>query len=130
MEGLPEIAQRLLRVQIENEPAIKVIRRYDSEKTLFYCDPPYPHDSRGDGNAYGYEMTDDQHRALAKVLHSVKGMVAISGYHGELMDKLYNDWYCTEAPTKKTHSVKTPRQEVLWTNYDPQIIINNQHKLV
>ncbi len=52
IEDLPGIAQRLLRVQIENDDAINVIRRYDSEETLFYWDPPYPHDSRGDPNAY------------------------------------------------------------------------------
>jgi DNA adenine methylase len=36
VETLPEIAQRLLRVQIEHAPAIDVINRYDSEETLFY----------------------------------------------------------------------------------------------
>lgn len=47
VEGLEWIASRLLRVQIEHDLAINVIRRYDSPETLFYCDPPYPHDSRG-----------------------------------------------------------------------------------
>ncbi|PJF20703.1 MAG: DNA methyltransferase, partial [Phototrophicales bacterium] len=69
VEALPEIAQRLLRVQIEHDEAINVIRRYDSKETLFYCDPPYPHASRGDNNAYRYEMTDEQHEELAAVLH-------------------------------------------------------------
>ncbi len=119
VEGLPEIAQRLLRVQIENAPATDVIQRYDSEKTLFYCDPPYPHESRGDSRAYRYELTDQDHRALAAVLHAVQGMVAISGYRSPLMDELYADWYCTIGPTKQTHSVKQPRQEILWTNYNP-----------
>lgn len=41
VEGLSEIVQRLLRVQIEQAPAIEVIHRYDSPETLFYCDPPY-----------------------------------------------------------------------------------------
>jgi DNA adenine methylase len=118
VEDLPEIAQRLLRVQIEHAPAIEVIRRYDSEQTLFYCDPPYPHGSRGDSNAYAHEMTDWQHRELAEALHSVRGKVALSGYHGLLMDDLYRDWRCIEAPLKNCHSVKTPRQEVLWINYD------------
>ena len=43
VEDLPEIAQRLLRVQIEHDDANKVIQKYDTEQTLFYCDPPYPH---------------------------------------------------------------------------------------
>ena len=118
VETLPEIAQRLLRVQIEHDDAINVIKRYDSEETLFYCDPPYPHESRGDSRAYGYEMSDDEHRALSKVLHNVKGKVALSGYHCDLLDALYEDWDCIEAPAKTIHSVKTKRREVLWINYD------------
>ncbi len=120
IEELFYIADRLLRVQIENAPAIEVIQRYDSEDTLFYCDPPYPHSSRGDTKAYAFEMTDLEHRRLAQVLHNVKGKVAISGYHCPLMDKLYGDWRRIEAPERLCHSVKTPRREVLWVNYNPE----------
>lgn len=118
VEDLPLIAQRLLRVQIEHDTAINVIRRYDSEETLFYCDPPYPHEARGDSKAYGFEMTDDEHRALAQVLRSVKGKVALSSYHCDLMDELYQGWHCIEGPKKVVHSVKKFRIEVLWVNYD------------
>lgn len=118
VEDLPLIAQRLLRVQIECAPAIEVINRYDSEETLFYCDPPYPHGSRGDANAYAHEMTDGQHRELADTLRKVRGKVVLSSYQCELMDELYGDWRRIEAPEKIVHSVKTPRREVLWLNYD------------
>jgi DNA adenine methylase len=114
---LPDIAQRLLRVQIENRPAIEVIRLYDSPQTLFYCDPPYVPDTRGDKRAYGFEMDASAHRELAKVLHECKGKVAISGYRCPLMEELYGDWNCILAPVKTCHSVKQPRQEALWTNY-------------
>lgn len=80
VDQLPHIAERLLRVQIENDGALEVIKRYDSPDTLFYCDPPYPHDTRGDSSAYAYEMTDEQHEALAQLLGSVKGKVALSTY--------------------------------------------------
>jgi len=120
VEDLPDITQRLLRVQIENDSAINVIKRYDSEETLFYCDPPYPHESRGDDNAYGYEMTDDEHRELANVLHKCKGKVALSSYRCNLMDEIYGDWRCIEAHTKNCHSVKRLRTEVLWVNYNPE----------
>lgn len=120
VEGLSEIVQRLLRVQIENAPAIEVIQRYDSEETFFYCDPPYPHESRGDSNAYGYEMTDREHQELAEVLGNVKGKVALSGYHCELLDTLYQDWNYIESNPKQCFSVKQPRTEVLWINYDLQ----------
>jgi DNA adenine methylase len=119
IEDLSLIAQRLLRVQIENAPALEVIARFDSSETLFYCDPPYVHDTRGDSKAYGFEMTDNDHRALAISLHQVQGKVALSGYKGELYDSLYQDWFVTTAPSKQAHSVKQDRTEVLWTNYDP-----------
>jgi DNA adenine methylase len=118
VEGLSEIVQRLLRVQIENDPAIDIIQRYDSAETLFYCDPPYPHDSRGDSKAYAYEMTDDDHRALARVLQAVKGKVALSGYDCPLMQELYGNWNCIKSSLKHCHSIKQLRQEVLWVNYD------------
>lgn len=117
IERLPEIAERLLRVQIENRPAIDVIKLYDSPTTLFYLDPPYVHETRSDARAYGQEMTEDDHRLLAEVLHEVEGMVAISGYRGPLMDELYGDWQRIDAPIKTAHSSKTARQESLWINY-------------
>jgi DNA adenine methylase len=118
VEDLPSIAQRLLRVQIEHDKAVDVIQRYDSPDTLFYCDPPYPHASRGDDNAYQYEMSDDEHRELAQVLHKVEGKVALSGYYCDLLRDLYGDWNTIEGPTKLVHSVKKARTEVLWVNYD------------
>ena len=120
VEALPEIAERLLRVQIENRPALDVIRLYDSPQTLFYCDPPYLHSTRGDNKAYAFEMDEDEHRELASVLRSCAGMVAISGYRNDLMDRLYEGWTRVDAPEKTTHSVKRPRRESLWTNYDPE----------
>ena len=75
VEQLPKIAERLLRVQIENRPAEEVISLYDAPETLFYCDPPYVHVTRGDAKAYGYEMTDEQHVSLAKVLNFVGSLM-------------------------------------------------------
>jgi len=117
VEDLPLIVQRLLRVQIENRPAIDVIERYDTPETLFYCDPPYPHECRGDIHAYGYEMTDKEHEELAVTLHKIKGKAAISSYRCELMNRLYSDWQCIEGTEKKCHSVKKIRKEALWINY-------------
>lgn len=117
VESLPEIATRLLRVQIENRPALEVIRLYDSPDTLFYCDPPYPHESRGDAGAYGYEMSDGEHRELAAALRRIRGRAAVSGYDCALYAKLFKGWRCVRAPAKVCHSVKTRRQEMLWLNF-------------
>jgi DNA adenine methylase len=117
VEDLPAIALRLLRVQIENRPAIEVIKLYDDSGSLFYCDPPYVHATRGDSKAYGFEMADEAHCELSRVLRLAKAKVAVSGYRCDLMDRLYKGWNCVEAPPKHCHSIKKVRQEVLWMNY-------------
>jgi len=119
VEALPDIAERLLRVQIENRPAIDVIRLYDAPDTLFYCDPPYVHATRGDCSAYASEMSDEEHRELAEVLNAVQGSVAISNYDCPLMEELYPSerWTKILAPQRVCHSTKGMRQEVLWVNY-------------
>jgi DNA adenine methylase len=117
VDDLPAIALRLLRVQIEHRPALDVIRVYDSPDTLFYCDPPYPHASRGDPKAYGYEMDDAAHRELAAALQACVGKAAVSGYRCDLLDSLFYDWRRADAPAKICHSVKKLRREALWMNY-------------
>ncbi len=120
--ALDDIAQRLMRVQIENRPAVDVIRLYDSPKTLFYCDPPYLHATRGDVKSYGFEMDEEQHREFAEVVNGCSGRVAVSGYEHPLMDKLFEPgkWFKTLGARKTIHSTKGTRQEVIWTNYDPK----------
>lgn len=117
VESLPNISLRLLRAQIENRPAIEVIQLYDRPNTLFYCDPPYVHTTRGDNKAYRFEMDEEAHRQLADVLSNCEGSVAISGYRCELVDELYRGWRRHDPPPKNCHSVKELRQEALWMNY-------------
>lgn len=95
---LEQIADRLLSVNIECDDAMKVIRRYDTPDTLFYCDPPYPAHTRSKWSDNGYlnEMTDDQHTQLSELLHSIKGMAAISSYPNEMYDRLYSCWRCVK----------------------------------
>ena len=119
VDGLAEITERLLRVQIENAPALEVIRRYDTAETVFYLDPPYVHSSRGDTTAYEHEMSDEEHVALADVLLSIRGRAVLSGYRTGLYDRLFADWTRIDAPIRTAHSVRKPRQESLWVNFEP-----------
>ena len=118
VEKLPEIAQRLQRVQIENAPALEVIQRYDTHSTLFYLDPPYVHSTRGDTSAYGFEMTDDEHRELAECVRGTKGRAVISGYRNDLYDELFGDWRRVDAEARRCNSVGKLRQESVWLNFD------------
>lgn len=120
VEQLDFIAERFLRVQIENRPATNIVKLYDSKETFFYCDPPYLHETRGDSKAYGFEMDNQMHVELAEALNAAEGMVALSNYDCELMNKLYSSkkWKKIYSPEKTIHSTKDKRQEVLWVNYD------------
>jgi DNA adenine methylase len=123
VEVLDEIAQRLLRVQIENRPAIDILKLYDGPQTLFYCDPPYLHATRGDSNAYAFEMNEREHREFAATVNKCKGMVAVSGYDHPLMNQLFKPtrWVKTLGVDRTIHSTKGTRQEVLWTNFAPKV---------
>jgi DNA adenine methylase len=63
-------------------------------------------------------MTDTEHEQLSKVLHSVRGSVALSGYRCPLTDRLYGDWHRVDADSRLCNSSKGERTESLWTNYN------------
>lgn len=119
VEAVSAVALRLIRVQIENRPATDVLRLYDAPGTLFYCDPPYLHATRGDSKAYGFEMDENQHREFAAAAAECVGKVAVSGYEHPLMDEMFSSptWRKTLGAERTIHSTKDTRREVLWTNY-------------
>jgi DNA adenine methylase len=127
IDDLPEVAQRLRRVQIECRDAIQVINDYDDEDCVFYCDPPYVPGTRGDTNAYGsYEMSREDHEGLVEMLASCDGQVALSGYDNDLYVKNLDGWYVVRDDETVNQNGSTgfstdnsETQEVLWTNYDP-----------
>lgn len=113
-EHLYAIAARLKVVQIECAPALDVIQRFDAPNTLFYCDPPYLAQSRNkrwSRLAYKFEMSEDEHRALAGALTNIRGMAIVSHYPHPLYDEIYRDWLCfrttalTEAKTEATECI-------------------------
>lgn len=123
VEGLPEIHERLRGVVILNNDALKVIKQQDGENTLFYCDPPYLHETRSSTGEYGAnEMTETQHFDLLKCLAHIKGKFLLSGYHSAMYDEDARrfGWTCHEreidnkASSKKT---KEKRVECVWANY-------------
>lgn len=115
-EQIKHFCARLSGVVIENRDASALIAQHDNEEALFYVDPPYPMGTRSDhGKDYMHEMTDDDHRALAEVLRSVKGAVVLSGYPCDLYDvDLYPDW----ARHTRAHLADgaAKRTEVVWLN--------------
>jgi DNA adenine methylase len=122
IELLPEIIERLRRVQIICQPASEAIPRFDHPDGLIYCDPPYVHATRSEGgrDVYGFEMSDEEHRLLAKILHSCKSKVVLSGYPSKLYDNLYADWRRIDFDIANHASGgkrKARETECLWLSY-------------
>lgn len=84
--------KRLRNVLIEHRDALVVMNLYDKPTTLFYVDPPYVFSTRTKRSIYVNELSDHDHQELASLLHSLKGMVVLSGYQSTLYDELYAGW--------------------------------------
>ena len=107
------IANRLMDAQIENQPALTIIERYQFPYVLIYADPPYLLETRN-STMYAHEMTDADHIELLNALDAHPGPVLLSGYACELYDNRLSHW---RRETIKAQAEKgQARTEVLWIN--------------
>lgn len=118
---LPEIIQemtlRLKQVQIENRPALELIKRFNKSDVCMYIDPPYMLSTRT-RKQYSYEMSDEDHAELLDVICQSKAKILLSGYDSELYNDKLKDWHRLEFSATAEKGLK--RTEVLWLNYEPQ----------
>lgn len=115
-EKIIQAAERLRGVQIEKRPALEVIKRFNYENVLIYCDPPYMLKTRY-GKQYRCEMNDSEHEELLKALLRHKGQVLISGYDTELYQDMLGKW--TKMETISYNQIGSKKKEVLWMNFKP-----------
>lgn len=122
LEGLPDVHRRLRGVVILNQSACDVIRKQDGPKTLFYCDPPYLHETRSTTGEYHFEMTVQQHEELLGVLAEIEGKFMLSGYPSDL----YQQWQDRYGWQRHDYlidnkasagKVKETKTESLWCNF-------------
>ena len=67
---------------VENMDFESVIKKYDSESTYFYLDPPY---WKTENYYSNHDFDRDDHERLANVLHQLKGKFSLSYYEFELL---------------------------------------------
>lgn len=122
IEHLPEIVNRLRRVQIICQSAYEAIPRFDHEDALVYCDPPYVHSTREQNSrmVYHTEMSDEDHGRLAAILRKCKGKVVVSGYPSPLYESLYGGWrrFTFDIANHAAGGKRKGREtECIWMNY-------------
>lgn len=122
IEGLPVVHARMKRVLIRDQKAVDVIRKEDGSRTLYYCDPPYLHETRATTGEYEHEMTESDHRELLETLANIKGRFLLSDYESPLYDSFETTcrWKCHkfDLPNNSAGGDKKERRtECVWTNF-------------
>lgn len=114
-ETLADMAIRLKGVQIENRPALELIRAFDHENVLIYLDPPYVLSTRT-RKQYWFEMSDPDHEELLDTSIHSKAKIMLSGYDCELYERYLKDWRKIQIPARAQNNL--PRVETLWMNFE------------
>ncbi len=118
------VYKRLQGVIIEHLDWSEILEKYDSPKTVFYMDPPYPEN----GVNYHYNMRSlDEHLRMIKRLSQVKGRWILSSY--EWMEKhirkIIPDAYVHKVSSysgmkKRKHAEeRVKNEEILVANFPP-----------
>lgn len=113
-ERLEGASNRLKNAQIENLPAVELLKRYNTPDVFIYADPPYLHGTRKN-YLYKHEMEDADHVELLEALINHPGNVMISGYDNDMYNDILTGWRKEQISTQAEGGLK--RVETLWMNY-------------
>ena len=107
--------------KVENMDFADVIKKYDSESTYIYLDPPY---WKTENYYSNHDFDREDHERLAKVLQDVKGKFSLSYYDFELLHTWFPEskytWTMKEfakAASAKKGVTQNMGQELLIMNY-------------
>ena len=82
LKSIKFLNDKMRNVCIENQCALVLIKRMDSDNSFFYCDPPYPMANQGPYKGYNL----DDFNKLLTVLKTIKGKFILSCYIKDGMD--------------------------------------------
>lgn len=125
-ETILEVAERLRCVQIDNRPALEVIKRFDYPDVFMYIDPPYLLGTRT-AKQYKCEMTDADHEELLNVLVKSNAKIMISGYDSGMYGDALKGWEKVQFRSNAEYGGN--RIETVWMNYERQFKIGENEQL-
>lgn len=96
-------------------------------ETLIYADPPYVRSARRSPKPmYDFEMSDDDHCCLLRLLLASPAMAMVSGYHCPLYDDLLAGWRFVDF-TAMTR--RGPATETVWMNFPEPLTLHDYRYL-
>lgn len=111
-DELAQLAVRLKDAEIENRPAVEVMRRFSRADCLIYADPPYLPSTRTQ-TMYSEEMTEADHLEMLDVLRAHEGPAVVSGYDNPIYNSLLSEWEHISIKPPKVEKAAV-REETLW----------------
>lgn len=134
VDDLELVADRLRAVQVDHLDWRSCLDRYDAVTATLYLDPPYVHETRGNGGsgerAYRLELSTDDHVELVDRLLELESSWLLSGYaHGvySRLDAVAERFEYVQRVTSSRTNVK-PATEVVWRRLAAGV--NVQQRLV
>lgn len=119
-QRLEPVHQRLRTVLIENLDWKDCIDRYDTDRTFFYIDPPYP----DNGVNYAHNMRSwAEHHSLAERLSKSRGRWILSSYDTPAIRAVFQDYQivpiqsASGMTTTKGGRTRVMNREVVVANY-------------
>lgn len=118
LKNIEDYKQRLKNVKIYNQSYEKIIKKFDSNDTFFYLDPPYMYSSY----SAQYKHSDLDYDKLFKILSNINGKFLLSLNDNSYIRKLFKPFYMKKIYIKPKGGTgvglgKTGRNELLITNY-------------
>lgn len=96
--------------------------------TVVYCDPPYPMSTRSSQRRmYRYELEDERHQELLRVLVRLPALVMVSGYSCELYDLALSSWRVVKYRTMTRGGRMV--DECLWCNFPEPVELHDYRYL-
>lgn len=106
VDELNDLVERMRSIIIEGLDYRLILDKYDTEQTLFYLDPPYPHITRSAKHSYRHEFTSKDHEEFITNVKKLNGHVIISSYENDIYDKLGWPKVFKEANTQKNKRIE------------------------
>jgi len=109
-----DLARNWKDVIIENLDFRKVIQLYDSDKTVFYLDPPYPDRSE---DYYGTTFTVNDIRDMANILTKIRGkfLLKVDDKAFKLIEDILRDYKVEKIEKKRMMERKRSEEKSTWT---------------
>ena len=118
LKNIDKYKERLKNTIILNEDYIKVIKKYDNKKSLFFLDPPYENSVLYTDT--GYAQTAIDYEKMADTLKSLKGKFILTINDSKNMRRIFKNFNIKKikiTSTGKQGYGSQERDELIITNY-------------